>query len=88
MAKVGIGRNTARIPAIGRVIIQEGVEIGANSTLDRGTLSDTVLGEETRVGSLVQIAENVTLGRFCTIAAQTQIPAGTRRADFFSVPPE
>ncbi|HWX13521.1 MAG TPA: UDP-3-O-(3-hydroxymyristoyl)glucosamine N-acyltransferase [Methylocella sp.] len=91
LAKVGIGlpsRNTARIPAIGRVIIQDGVEIGANSTLDRGTLSDTVLGEETRVGSLVQIAENVTLGRFCTIAAQTQIPAGTRRADFFSVPPE
>jgi UDP-3-O-[3-hydroxymyristoyl] glucosamine N-acyltransferase len=91
LAKGGIGlpsRSTARIPAIGRVIIQDGVEIGANSSLNRGTLRDTVLGEETRVGSLVQIAESVMLGRFCTIAAQAQIPAGTRCADFFSVPPE
>jgi UDP-3-O-[3-hydroxymyristoyl] glucosamine N-acyltransferase len=75
----------ARMPALGRVILQDGVEIGANCTLDRGTFADTVLGEGTRVGSLVQIAEDVMLGRFCVIPAQAQIPAGARRADFFSV---
>lgn len=72
-----------RMPALGRVIVQDGVEIGANSTLDRGTITDTVLGEGTRVGGLVQIAEDVMLGRFCVIPAQAQIPAGARRGDFF-----
>lgn len=78
----------ARMPALGRVILQDGVEIGANSAVDRGTLADTVLGEGTRVGSLVQIAEDVMLGRFCVIPAQAQIPAGLRRPDFFSPPPD
>jgi UDP-3-O-[3-hydroxymyristoyl] glucosamine N-acyltransferase len=86
-AKPGAGLplpNAAKLPAIGRVIIQDGVEIGANSTIDRGIVSDTVLGEETRIGSLVHIAENVMLGRFCTISSQARIPGGARRADFFS----
>jgi UDP-3-O-[3-hydroxymyristoyl] glucosamine N-acyltransferase len=75
--------NEARIPALGRVILQDGVEIGANATLDRGTITDTVLGEGTRVGSLVQIAGDVMLGRFCAIPAQVHIPARVRRPDFF-----
>jgi UDP-3-O-[3-hydroxymyristoyl] glucosamine N-acyltransferase len=74
-------------PGIGRVIIQDGVEIGANSTIERGLLSDTVLGEETKIGNLVEIAQNVTLGRFCTIPSQAGIPGGARHADFFG-PPE
>jgi UDP-3-O-[3-hydroxymyristoyl] glucosamine N-acyltransferase len=78
----------ARMPALGRVILQDGVEIGANSAVDRGTLADTVLGEGTRVGSLVQIAEDVMLGRFCVLPAQAQISAGSRRPDFFSPPPD
>lgn len=64
-------------PGIGRVIIQDGVEIGANSTIDRGAVGDTVIGEETRIGNLVRIAANVTIGRCCTILAQAEIPSGT-----------
>ncbi|HXN89278.1 MAG TPA: UDP-3-O-(3-hydroxymyristoyl)glucosamine N-acyltransferase, partial [Methylocella sp.] len=56
-------------PGIGRVIIQDGVEIGANSTIDRGAVGDTVIGEEARIGNLVRVAENVTIGRCCTILA-------------------
>ncbi|MGH6842514.1 MAG: UDP-3-O-(3-hydroxymyristoyl)glucosamine N-acyltransferase, partial [Methylocella sp.] len=48
-----------RAPGIGRVIIQDGAEIGANATLDRGAVGDTVIGEETRIGNLVRIAANV-----------------------------
>jgi UDP-3-O-[3-hydroxymyristoyl] glucosamine N-acyltransferase len=73
-------------PGIGRVIIQDGVEIGANSTIDRGTVGDTVIGEETRIGNLVRVAENVTIGRCCTILAQAEIPAGTQLEDCFAAP--
>ncbi|MGE0499879.1 MAG: UDP-3-O-(3-hydroxymyristoyl)glucosamine N-acyltransferase [Rhizobiaceae bacterium] len=58
-----------RIPHIGRVIIQNDVEIGANTTVDRGTLGDTVIGEGTKIDNLVQIAHNVLIGRSCMIAA-------------------
>ncbi len=78
---------TAKLPAIGRVIIQDGVEIGANATIDRGALGDTVLGEETRIGSLVHVAGDVMLGRFCAIPAQAQVPPRARRPDFFSAGP-
>jgi UDP-3-O-[3-hydroxymyristoyl] glucosamine N-acyltransferase len=71
---------------IGRVIIQDGVEIGANSTIDRGALGDTVIGEETRIGNLVRVAENVTIGRCCTILAQAEIPSGARLEDCFAAP--
>ena len=62
-----------RIPQIGRVIIQDNVEIGANSTVDRGAMADTVIGENTKIDNLVQIAHNVRIGRNCLIAAQTGI---------------
>ncbi|MCI0747000.1 MAG: UDP-3-O-(3-hydroxymyristoyl)glucosamine N-acyltransferase [Verrucomicrobia subdivision 3 bacterium] len=75
-------REIAKAPSIGRVILQDGVELGANSTLDRGAVGDTVIGEESRVGSLVQIGENVTIGRCCTVPAQTKISDGARLADF------
>lgn len=57
-----------RIPQIGRVVIQDNVEIGANSTVDRGALADTVIGENTKIDNLVQIAHNVRIGRNCLIA--------------------
>jgi UDP-3-O-[3-hydroxymyristoyl] glucosamine N-acyltransferase len=75
-----------RAPAIGRVIIQDGVEIGANSTIDRGAVGDTVIGEETRIGNLVRIAANVTIGRCCIILAWAEIPAGARLDDCFAAP--
>lgn len=57
-----------KVPHIGRVIIQNNVEIGANSTIDRGMLDDTVIGEGTKIDNLVQIAHNVRIGRNCVIA--------------------
>jgi UDP-3-O-[3-hydroxymyristoyl] glucosamine N-acyltransferase len=58
-----------KIPQIARVIIQDDVEIGANSTIDRGSLRDTVIGEGTKIDNLVQIGHNVTVGRHCIIVA-------------------
>ncbi|MBO0733230.1 MAG: UDP-3-O-(3-hydroxymyristoyl)glucosamine N-acyltransferase, partial [Methylocapsa sp.] len=72
----------APAPQIGRVIIQDGVEVGANSAIDRGTLGDTVLGEGTRIGDLVYIGSNAAIGRFCRIPAQTNVPPGACYADF------
>jgi UDP-3-O-[3-hydroxymyristoyl] glucosamine N-acyltransferase len=62
-----------KVPQIGRVIIQDDVEIGANTTIDRGAMSDTVIGEGTKIDNLVQIAHNVTIGRHCVLASQTGI---------------
>jgi UDP-3-O-[3-hydroxymyristoyl] glucosamine N-acyltransferase len=56
------------MPHIGRVIIQDNVEIGANTTIDRGMLDDTIIGEGTKIDNLVQIAHNVRIGRNCVIA--------------------
>jgi UDP-3-O-[3-hydroxymyristoyl] glucosamine N-acyltransferase len=62
-----------KIPQIGRVIVQDDVEIGANTTIDRGAMSDTVIGEGTKIDNLVQIAHNVRIGRHCMLASQTGI---------------
>jgi UDP-3-O-[3-hydroxymyristoyl] glucosamine N-acyltransferase len=62
-----------KVPQIGRVILQDDVEIGANTTLDRGATRDTVVGEGTKIDNLVQIAHNVVIGRHCIIVAQTGI---------------
>jgi UDP-3-O-[3-hydroxymyristoyl] glucosamine N-acyltransferase len=62
-----------KVPQIGRVIIQDDVEIGANTTIDRGAMSDTVIGEGTKIDNLVQIAHNVLIGRHCVLVSQTGI---------------
>lgn len=62
-----------RVPQLGRVVIGDDVEIGANSTIDRGALDDTVVGEGTKIDNLVQIGHNVRIGRHCVIAGQTGI---------------
>jgi UDP-3-O-[3-hydroxymyristoyl] glucosamine N-acyltransferase len=59
-----------KVPQTGRVIIQNDVEIGAGSTIDRGSLRDTVIGEGTKIDNQVQIGHNVTIGRHCLVAAQ------------------
>jgi UDP-3-O-[3-hydroxymyristoyl] glucosamine N-acyltransferase len=61
------------IPQLGRVILQDGVSIGANSCVDRGAFEDTVLGENTKIDNQVQIAHNVHVGRNCVMAAHTGI---------------
>ena len=68
-----------KIPQIGRVTIGNDVEIGANSTIDRGFLMDTMIGEGTKIDNLVQIAHNVVIGRHCIIVSQSGI-AGSARA--------
>jgi UDP-3-O-[3-hydroxymyristoyl] glucosamine N-acyltransferase len=62
-----------KVPQIGRVIIQDSVEIGANTTIDRGGMRDTVIGEGTKIDNLVQIGHNVTIGRHCVLASQVGI---------------
>ncbi|YBV97465.1 UDP-3-O-(3-hydroxymyristoyl)glucosamine N-acyltransferase [Phyllobacteriaceae bacterium JZ32] len=62
-----------KVPQLGRVIIQDDVEIGANTTVDRGSLADTIIGEGTKIDNLVQIAHNVRIGRHCVIAAHCGI---------------
>lgn len=71
-----------KVPQIGRVIIQDDVEIGANTTIDRGALKDTVIGEGTKIDNLVQIGHNVIMGRHCVIVAQTGISGSTVLGDY------
>jgi UDP-3-O-[3-hydroxymyristoyl] glucosamine N-acyltransferase len=61
------------VPQLGRVILQDGVTVGANSCIDRGAYEDTVVGENTKIDNLVQVAHNVTIGRNCVLAAHTGI---------------
>lgn len=71
-----------KVPQIGRVIIQDNVEIGANTTIDRGSLKDTVIGEGSKIDNLVQIGHNVVLGRHCVIVGQVGISGSTELGDF------
>jgi UDP-3-O-[3-hydroxymyristoyl] glucosamine N-acyltransferase len=70
------------IPQLGRVIIEDDVEIGANTTIDRGAGPDTVIGAGTRIDNLVQIGHNVTLGRGCIVIAQAGISGSTKLEDY------
>jgi UDP-3-O-[3-hydroxymyristoyl] glucosamine N-acyltransferase len=67
------GAGHLKVPQIGRVIIQDDVEIGANSCIDRGALKDTIIGAGTKIDNLVQIGHNAVLGRGCVIVAQVGI---------------
>lgn len=73
-----------KVPQLGRVIIGNGVEIGANSTIDRGAGPDTIIGEGSWIDNLVQIGHNVKIGRGCVVVAQAGI-AGSAVMDDFSV---
>ncbi len=71
-----------KVPQIGRVIIQDDVEIGANTTIDRGALKDTIIGEGSKIDNLVQIGHNVIVGRHCIIVSQSGISGSTEIGDF------
>ena len=70
-----------KIPQLGRVIVEDDVEIGANTTLDRGAGPDTVIGAGTKIDNLVQIAHNVRIGRGCVLAGHTGISGSTELGD-------
>jgi len=74
-----------KVPQVGRVIIQDDVEIGANTTVDRGASRDTVIGEGTKIDNLVQIAHNVVIGRHCVVVAQVGIAGSTTVEDFVAI---
>jgi UDP-3-O-[3-hydroxymyristoyl] glucosamine N-acyltransferase len=74
-----------KVPQIGRVVIQDDVEIGANSTVDRGTLIDTIIGEGTKIDNLVQIGHNVIVGRHCIIVSQTGVSGSSELGDFVAL---
>lgn len=74
-----------KMPQIGRVIIQDNVEIGANSCIDRGALTDTIIGDGTKIDNLVQIGHGVKIGRSCAIAAATGIGGSTTIGDFVMI---
>ncbi len=71
-----------KFPQLGQVIIEDDVEIGSNSTVDRGSLGTTIVGEGTKIDNLVQIAHNVRVGRHCVIAAQTGISGSVEIGDY------
>ena len=71
-----------KVPQIGRVIVQDKVELGANVTIDRGGIRDTIVGEGTKIDNMVHIAHNVVVGRHCVIAAQVGIAGSTEIGDF------
>jgi UDP-3-O-[3-hydroxymyristoyl] glucosamine N-acyltransferase len=73
------------VPQLGRVIIEDDVEVGANTTIDRGSSQDTVIGAGSRLDNLVQIGHNVVLGRCCIIVAQVGISGSTVLEDFVHV---
>lgn len=75
-------RGHLKVPQIGRVIVQDDVEIGANSTIDRGALKDTIIGEGSKIDNLVQIGHNVIVGRHCVIVGQCGIAGSAELGDF------
>jgi UDP-3-O-[3-hydroxymyristoyl] glucosamine N-acyltransferase len=70
-----------KIPHIGRCIIHDDVEIGANTTVDRGSIDDTVIGAGTKIDNLVQIGHNCSIGRLCLIMSQVGVSGSTRVGD-------
>ena len=74
-------RSAERLPQIGRVVIQDDVEIGANTTVDRGAMADTVIGEGTKIDNLVQVAHNVSIGRGCMIAGKVGLSGSVTLGD-------
>ena len=71
-----------KVPQLGRVIIQDDVEIGAGTTVDRGAGRDTMIGEGSKIDNQVQIGHNVTVGRHCVIVAFVGISGSVKLGDF------
>jgi UDP-3-O-[3-hydroxymyristoyl] glucosamine N-acyltransferase len=70
-----------KIPHVGRCLVEADVEIGANTTIDRGSIDDTVIGAGTKVDNLVQVGHNVRIGKLCLIMAQVGIAGSVRVGD-------
>ena len=82
---VTVGGKHRKIPQIGIVRIEDDVEIGSNSTVDRAALGETVIGEGTKIDNLVQIGHNVHIGKHCLIVSQVGISGSTELGDYVVV---
>ena len=71
----------AKIPHVGRCLVESDVEIGANTTIDRGSIDDTVIGAGTKIDNLVHVAHNVRVGRLCLLMAQVGIAGSVHVED-------
>jgi UDP-3-O-[3-hydroxymyristoyl] glucosamine N-acyltransferase len=78
-------RGHLKVPQVGRVILQDDVEVGAGSTIDRGANRDTVVGEGSKIDNLVQIGHNVVIGRHCVIVAQAGVSGSCTIEDFVAI---
>lgn len=75
-------KGATKVPQLGRVIIGNDVEIGSNTTVDRGAMGDTIIGDGCRIDNLVQVAHNVKLGQYCILVSQTGIAGSCEFGDF------
>ncbi len=79
------GTGFLSVPQLGRVILEDDVEVGANATIDRGSAQDTVIGAGSRLDNMVQIGHNVQVGRLCVIVSQAGISGSTVVEDFVQI---
>jgi UDP-3-O-[3-hydroxymyristoyl] glucosamine N-acyltransferase len=79
---VNVDGKHKKIPQIGIVRIEDDVEIGANSTVDRAALGETVIGEGTKIDNLVQVGHNVRIGKHCLLVSQVGIAGSTELGDY------
>ncbi len=75
----------AKIPQVGSVVIEDDVEIGANTTIDRATLSETVIGRGTKIDNLVMVAHNCRIGRHSIIVSQVGISGSAELGNYVTV---
>ena len=73
------------VPQLGRVVVGDAVEIGANATIDRGAGPDTVIGDGCKIDNLVQLGHNVRLGRGCVLVAQSGVAGSSKLDDFVMI---
>ena len=78
---VAVGGKHRKIPQVGIVRIEDDVEIGSNSCVDRAALGETVIGEGTKIDNLVQIGHNVRIGKHCLLVSQVGIAGSTELGD-------
>ena len=71
-----------RVPHIGRVVIEDDVEVGANTTIDRATLAETRIGRGTKIDNQVQIGHNVRIGQHCLICGQVGLSGSVQLGDY------
>lgn len=71
-----------KVPQVGRVVLEDGVEVGANTTIDRATLGETRIGQGTKIDNLVQVGHNVRVGRHCILCGQAGIAGSTELGNY------